>query len=46
MIFEIPITSQIYKVLFEEKDPLQAVDDLMLRCPKQEIEEVVTEENW
>lgn len=44
--FEIPITSQIYKVLFEEKDPLQAVDDLMLRCPKQEIEEVVTEENW
>lgn len=44
--FEIPITSQIYKVLFEEKDALQAVEDLMLRCPKQEIEEVVTEENW
>ena len=39
--FELPITAEIYKVLFEEKDPLNAVDDLMLRGPKHEMEEVV-----
>lgn len=38
--YEIPITSQIYKVLFEKKTPLQAVDDLMLRDPKEEIKVV------
>ena len=39
--FELPITTEIYRVLFEEKDPLNAVDDLMLRGPKHEMEEVV-----
>lgn len=39
--FELPITAEIYKVLFEGKDPLNAVDDLMLRGPKHEMEEVV-----
>jgi glycerol-3-phosphate dehydrogenase (NAD(P)+) len=34
---ELPITQQIYQVLFNNKDPLQAVNDLMLRGPKQEI---------
>lgn len=44
--FDIPITKQIYKVLFNKKNPLKAVDDLMLRVPKHEIEEVVNEINW
>ena len=39
--FELPITNEIYKVLFEGKEPLNAVDDLMLRGPKHEMEEVV-----
>jgi len=34
---EMPITEEIYKVLFENKDPLQAVDDLMKREIKTEI---------
>lgn len=38
--FELPITTQIYNVLFENKDPHQAVDDLMVRGPKHEIEDV------
>ena len=44
--FELPITQQIYQVLFEKKDPLQAVDDLMLRGPKHEMEEVVEDTKW
>lgn len=44
--FEIPITREIYNVLFNNKDPLQAVDDLMLRGPKHEIEEVVQDLDW
>lgn len=44
--FDLPITSQIYQVLFNNKDPLQAVDDLMLRGPKHEIEEVVNDIGW
>ncbi len=28
---EMPITDQVYKILFEEKDPLQAVSELMSR---------------
>ncbi|MBN2431049.1 MAG: NAD(P)H-dependent glycerol-3-phosphate dehydrogenase [Acidobacteria bacterium] len=34
---ELPITREVYKVLFEDKDPLQGVLDLMLRPPKPEI---------
>ncbi len=44
--FDIPITKQIYQVLFNNKNPLKAVDDLMLRGPKHEIEEVVNDINW
>jgi len=32
-----PITEDIYRVLFEGKDPYQAVTDLMLREAKPEI---------
>ncbi len=31
---EMPITSEIYKVLYENKDPHSAVHDLMTRAPK------------
>lgn len=34
---EMPITEEIYEVLFEDKDPLKAVDDLMNREIKTEI---------
>lgn len=35
---EMPITAEVYKVLFEDKDPRQALSDLMMRQPKPEIE--------
>lgn len=44
--FDIPITKQIYQVLFEEKNPLNAVNDLMMRGPKHEIEEIVNDTDW
>jgi glycerol-3-phosphate dehydrogenase (NAD(P)+) len=31
-----PITEEVYRVLYEDKDPLAAVNDLMLREPKSE----------
>lgn len=34
---EMPITEEVYKVLFEGKDPYQALADLMTRLPKQEV---------
>jgi len=33
---EMPITAQVYKVLFESKSPLEAINDLMIRDPKAE----------
>jgi len=33
---EMPITTEIYRVLFEKKSPLEAVNDLMLREPRSE----------
>jgi glycerol-3-phosphate dehydrogenase (NAD(P)+) len=33
---EMPITAEVYRVLYEDKDPLAAVSDLMLREPKGE----------
>lgn len=33
---ELPITQQIYSVLFEKKSPLKAVTELMMREPKEE----------
>ncbi len=43
---ELPITNQAYQVLFNNKNPHKAVEDLMLRGPKHEIEEVVNDINW
>lgn len=34
---ETPIVDQVYKILFEEKDPLKACHDLMTRDPKGEL---------
>lgn len=39
---EMPITEQIYKILYEEKNPHVAVVDLMLRGKTHETEEIVT----
>jgi glycerol-3-phosphate dehydrogenase (NAD(P)+) len=33
---EMPITAQVYRVLFENKSPLEAINDLMVRDPKSE----------
>jgi len=33
---EMPISEQIFQVLFEEKDPLLAVEELMGRAPRKE----------
>jgi glycerol-3-phosphate dehydrogenase (NAD(P)+) len=33
---EMPIVEQVFAVLFEGRDPRQAVEDLMLRDPKPE----------
>ncbi len=36
MGIEMPITSEVYRVLYEDKDPRTAVDDLMTRQPRSE----------
>lgn len=41
-----PITEEAYNVLFEGKNPKQAVVDLMMRNKKHEIEEAVPEDWW
>ena len=33
---DMPITGEIYKVLYEKKDPKRGVHDLMTRSPKEE----------
>lgn len=33
---DMPITKETYNILFEDKDPLKAVNDLMMRTPKSE----------
>jgi glycerol-3-phosphate dehydrogenase (NAD(P)+) len=38
MGIDMPITSEVYRVLYEDKDPLTAVNHLMLREPKLEHE--------
>lgn len=43
---EMPITSQVYQVLYEDKDPYQAVEELMLRSKKHEMEAVVADSSW
>ncbi|MFO0794112.1 MAG: NAD(P)H-dependent glycerol-3-phosphate dehydrogenase [Candidatus Brocadiaceae bacterium] len=37
---EMPISREIYNVLFHNKNPLEAVGNLMMRAPKSEIEEI------
>lgn len=39
---EMPITNELYKALFEGKNPREAVNDLMLREQKLEMEEVAS----
>lgn len=41
-----PITEQIYAVLYHGKDPLAAVKELMLRSHSDELEEIVEANNW
>jgi glycerol-3-phosphate dehydrogenase (NAD(P)+) len=38
MGIDMPITAEVYRVLYENKDPRAAVSDLMLRQPKGEME--------
>ena len=37
---EMPITHEIYSVLFSGKKPLDALNNLMMRTPKSEVEEI------
>ncbi len=34
---EMPITDEVYQILFENKPPMAALTDLMLRPPKDEL---------
>jgi glycerol-3-phosphate dehydrogenase (NAD(P)+) len=43
---EMPITKEVYQVLFEAKDPYQAVEELMLRSKKHEMESIVDNSLW
>ncbi|PUU94537.1 NAD(P)H-dependent glycerol-3-phosphate dehydrogenase [Halanaerobium sp.] len=43
---EMPITEEVYQVLFESKDPYQAVEELMLRSKKHEMESAVDNSLW
>lgn len=43
---EMPITEQVYQVLFNDKDPRQAVEELMLRTKKHEMELLVDNSLW
>jgi glycerol-3-phosphate dehydrogenase (NAD(P)+) len=36
MGLDLPITAEVYRVLYEDRDPRDAVNDLMLRSPKKE----------
>jgi glycerol-3-phosphate dehydrogenase (NAD(P)+) len=43
---EMPIVEQLYKVLYEDADPIEATKNLMLRAKKHEIEDLITAEMW
>ncbi len=43
---EMPITKIIYDILFNHKEPMEGVTDLMERVRTNEMEEVVEEELW
>jgi glycerol-3-phosphate dehydrogenase (NAD(P)+) len=36
MGLDLPISEEVYRVLYEDKNPLAAVNDLMLREPRPE----------
>ena len=36
---DMPITSEVYRVLFEDKPPIKAVADLMRRDPREEADD-------
>jgi glycerol-3-phosphate dehydrogenase (NAD(P)+) len=38
---EMPITKEIYNVLFTNKSPIEAVSNLMMRTPRSEMEELI-----
>lgn len=42
---ELPITNEAYQVLYNGKDPRKAIDDLMTRKKKHEVEEIMGELN-
>lgn len=46
LTLEMPITYQVYQVLFNDKDPYTAVEELMLRSKKHEMEAVVDNSLW
>ncbi|MEE9583998.1 MAG: NAD(P)H-dependent glycerol-3-phosphate dehydrogenase [Candidatus Brocadiales bacterium] len=37
---DMPICEEVYNILYEDKDPLTAVSDLMMRTPRSELEEL------
>jgi len=41
-----PITMELYRVLYENKDPRNSVNKLMLRRNKHEFEDLVHEDDW
>ncbi|MDM8533562.1 NAD(P)H-dependent glycerol-3-phosphate dehydrogenase [Clostridiaceae bacterium HSG29] len=41
-----PITKELYRILYENKDPRDSVDKLMLRRNKHEFEDLVHEDDW
>lgn len=43
---EMPITHEIYEILFNEKSPMEGVSNLMERVQTNEMEEVVETELW
>lgn len=43
---EMPITTELYKVLFKSKTPSEALETLMSRARKREIEEIVNLNLW
>ncbi|MGM0369089.1 MAG: NAD(P)H-dependent glycerol-3-phosphate dehydrogenase [Bacillota bacterium] len=43
---DMPISNQVYSILFEDKNPREAVNDLMMRGKKHEIEAVAKEKSW
>ncbi len=41
-----PITTELYRILYENKDPRDSVNNLMLRRNKHEFEDLVHEDDW